>query len=102
MSESEWLNEEASFDLLKRIFPRGLQSTDLLTALCPQGWQNSSLKPLLEGGSETDQQENFESYDPSASFAAEQKEQAIRAAGCQGIRNNEDQTLTDSSLCFLC
>jgi hypothetical protein len=57
MSESEWLNEEASFDLLKRIFPIGLQSTDLLTALCPQGWQNSSLKPLLGGGSETDQQE---------------------------------------------
>lgn len=57
MSESEWLNEQTSFDLLKRIFPRGLQSADLLTALCPEGWQNSSLKPLLESASETDQQE---------------------------------------------
>jgi len=55
MSESECLNEEASFDLLKRIFPRGLQPADLLAALCPEGWQNSSLKLLLEGGS--DQQE---------------------------------------------
>jgi hypothetical protein len=57
MSESEWLNEEGSFDLLKRIFPGGLQSVDLLTAFCPEGWQNSSLEPLLEGGSETDQHE---------------------------------------------
>jgi hypothetical protein len=57
MSESEWLNEQTSFELLKRIFPGGLQSADLLTALCPEGWQNSSLKPLLEGGSKTDQQE---------------------------------------------
>lgn len=57
MSESEWLNEQESFDLLKRIFPRGLRSADLLTALCPEGWQNSSLKPLLEGGSETEKWE---------------------------------------------
>jgi hypothetical protein len=56
MSESEWLNEQTSFDLLKQIFPGGLQSTDLLAALCPEGWQNSSLKPLLKRGSETDQQ----------------------------------------------
>jgi hypothetical protein len=57
MSESEWLNEQTSFDLLKRVFPRGLQSADLLSALCPEGWQNSSFKSLLEGASETDQQE---------------------------------------------
>ncbi|MBV8101131.1 MAG: hypothetical protein JOZ31_18465 [Verrucomicrobia bacterium] len=51
MSDSDWLSDEESFALLKRMFPGGLRSADLLTALCPEGWQNSSFKSLLEGES---------------------------------------------------
>lgn len=59
MSGSEWLNEQESFDLLERMFPTGLRSADLLSALCPRGWQNSSLKQLFEGARETTQEEDF-------------------------------------------
>jgi hypothetical protein len=57
MSESDWLTEQESFDLLKTILPEGSRSADLLTALCPEGWQNSSLKLLFEGASEAGREE---------------------------------------------
>ena len=55
MSESDWLSEQDSFDLLKRMFPMGLRSDDLLTALCPEGWRSSSLK-LLESSTATEEE----------------------------------------------
>ena len=57
MSESDRLNEQECFDLLERIFPTGLRSADLLTELCPEGWQNSWFKPLFEGTPQRSQEE---------------------------------------------
>jgi hypothetical protein len=59
MSRSEWLTEQESFNLLERMFPTGLRSTDVLSALCPQGWQNSSSKRLFEGTRETTKEDDI-------------------------------------------
>ena len=57
MSETDWLSEQESFDLLRQMFPGGLESADVLSVLCPQGWEGSSLKLLFTGEAHGEQQD---------------------------------------------
>ncbi len=81
---TDWMPENESLELLRRLFPQGLGGADVMAALCPEGWAASPLRLAFHPTPEQQYEE-----------AVRWRENLERLGGVFGNRRAKDRTGAD-------